>query len=153
MYTPVFPNYSIFVSFGSYLSILYCFSNVFMYFYFILLGPPTCPIEFTSFVSFKFSLYFYHYILYFTFTYLTGSSTSSSIICFPSFIFLFLSNSKYCSNNFSSRLHFSMSSSFRIFSRYYLFYCFPNCSSKIFWVFSYTNKSIWLYLYIYNPIF
>ena len=45
-----------FVYFGSYLGILYCFSNVFLYFYFILLGPPTCPIGFTSFVSFKFIL-------------------------------------------------------------------------------------------------
>ena len=40
MYTPVFPNYSIFVSFGSYLGILNYFSNVFGYFSFIFLGPP-----------------------------------------------------------------------------------------------------------------
>ena len=53
-YTPVFPNCSIFVSFGSYFGILYCFSNIFWYSYFILLGLPTCPIRFTYFVSFKF---------------------------------------------------------------------------------------------------
>ena len=52
-YTPVFPNCSIFVSFGLYLGILYYFSNVFGYSSFILLGPPTCPIGLTSFVSFK----------------------------------------------------------------------------------------------------
>ena len=47
-YTPVFPNCSIFLSFGSYLGILYCFPNVCGCFYFILLGPPICPIGFTS---------------------------------------------------------------------------------------------------------
>ena len=55
-YTPVFSNCLIFVSFGSYLGILYYFSNVCGYSYFILLGPPTCPIGFTTFVSFKFIL-------------------------------------------------------------------------------------------------
>ena len=66
-------------------------------------------------------MYFYHYVIYFTFTYLTYSSIiSSSITCFPSFIFLFLSNSKYCSNNFSSKLHFSISSFFIVLSRYFL---------------------------------
>ena len=55
-YTPVLPNCSIFFSFGSYLGILYCFPNVFGYSYFILLGPPICPIGFTTFVSFKFIL-------------------------------------------------------------------------------------------------
>ena len=52
----MFPNCSIFFSLGSYLGILYCFSNVFGCSYFILPGPPTCPIGFTSFVSFKFIL-------------------------------------------------------------------------------------------------
>ena len=47
-------------------------------------------------------------------------SVSSSFICFPSFIFLFFSNSKYCSNNFSSRLHFSMFSLFTVLSGYFL---------------------------------
>ena len=56
-YTLVIPNCSICVSFGSYLGILYCFSNVFGYSSFILLHPHTCPIGFTSFVSFKFILY------------------------------------------------------------------------------------------------
>ena len=66
-------------------------------------------------------LYLYHYIFYFTITYLTHSFiVSSSIICFPSFIFLFFSNSKYCSNNFSSRLSFSMSSLFIVLSGYFL---------------------------------
>ena len=53
-YTHVFPNCSVFVSFGSYLGILYCFPNVLGYSSFILLGPPI--------------LYFYHYVFYFTFT-------------------------------------------------------------------------------------
>ena len=54
------------------------------------------------------------------------SIVSSSIICFPSFIFIFLSNSKYCSNSFSSILNFSMSSLFIVLSKY-----FPNiiCST------------------------
>ena len=55
-YTIVFPNCSIFVSFGSYLGILYYFPNVFGYSSFILLGPPTYPIGFTFFISFKFIL-------------------------------------------------------------------------------------------------
>ena len=42
------------------------------------------------------------------------------MIYFPSFIFLFFSNSKYCSNNFSSRLPFSMSSLFIVLSGYFL---------------------------------
>ena len=53
-YTPVFPSCSIFDSFGSYLGILCCLSNGFGYSSFILLGPPTCPIRFTSFVSSRF---------------------------------------------------------------------------------------------------
>ena len=44
------------------------------------------------------------------------------------FYFYFLSNSKYCSNSYSSRLYFSVFffyCYFRIFSKYYLFYYFP----------------------------
>ena len=52
---------------------------------------------------------------------MTHSSTVSfSITCFSSFIFLFLSNSKYCYNNFSSRLYFSISSFFIVLSGYFL---------------------------------
>ena len=58
-YTLVFPSYSIFDSFGLYLGILYCPSNVFGYSSFILLGPPTCPIGFTFFVSSRFILYIF----------------------------------------------------------------------------------------------
>ena len=66
-------------------------------------------------------MYFYHYILYLTFTYLTHSSTVSySITCFPSFLFLFLSNSKYNSINFSSRLPLAISSFFIVLSGYFL---------------------------------
>ena len=54
MYTHVLPNCSIFVYLGLYLGILYCFSNVLGCYYFILLGPPTCRMGFTSVVSFKF---------------------------------------------------------------------------------------------------
>ena len=39
---------------------------------------------------------------------------------FSSFIFLFLSNSKYCSNNFSSKLPFFVSSFFIVLSGYFL---------------------------------
>ena len=39
--------------------------------------------------------------------------------------------------------------SFKIFSKYYFFYYFPNCSSNIFWVISYTYKSICcIYIFI-----
>ena len=41
-------------------------------------------------------------------------------MCFLSFIFLFFSNSKYCSNNFSSNLPFSMSSLFIVLLGYFL---------------------------------
>ena len=58
-YTLVFRNCLIFVSFGSYLGILYCFSNVFGYYSFILLCPSTCLIGFTYFVSFKFIICIY----------------------------------------------------------------------------------------------
>ena len=52
---------------------------------------------------------------------MTHSSTVSfSITCFPFFFFFFLSNSKYCSNNFSSKLPFSMSSFFIVLSGYFL---------------------------------
>ena len=117
--TPVFPNCSIFVSLGLYLGILYCFLNVFGC-SFILLGPHTCPMGFTSIVSFKFILCI-SIIISSTFTYLTHSSIIfPSIICFPSFLFLFFSNSKYCSNNFSYRLPFSISSLFIVHSGYFL---------------------------------
>ena len=66
-------------------------------------------------------MYFYHYIFYFTFTYLTHYSTISfSITCFPFFIFIFISNFKYCSYNFSSRFPFSISSFFIVLSEYFL---------------------------------
>ena len=52
---------------------------------------------------------------------MTHSSTISfAITCFPFFIFIFLSNSKYCSNNFSSRLPFSIPSFFIILLGYFL---------------------------------
>ena len=68
MYTLVFPSFSIFDSFGSYMGILYCFPNVSGYSSFILLGPPLCPTRFTFFIFiYIYFLYFYHYVLYFTF--------------------------------------------------------------------------------------
>ena len=105
-----------------FLGILYWFSNVFGCSSFIFLGPPTCPIGFTSFVSFKFILCISIII----------SSISLSLIWFILFQFLlllfvfllffffFFSNSKYCSNNFSSRLPFSMFSLFIVLSGYFL---------------------------------
>ena len=50
MYTLVFPSFSIFDSFGSYMGILYCFPNVSGYSSFILLGSPLCPTRFTFFI-------------------------------------------------------------------------------------------------------
>ena len=52
---------------------------------------------------------------------MTDSSTvSSSVTCFLSFIFIFLSNYNYCSNNFLSRFLFSISLFFIVHSRYFL---------------------------------
>ena len=51
---------------------------------------------------------------------LIATPVGVALICFPYFIFLFLSNSKYCSNNFSYKFPFSISSFFIVLSRYFL---------------------------------
>ena len=97
---------SIFVSLDSYLGILYCFSNVFGYSYFILLGRPTCPIEFTSFVSFKllfvfpslyllfhfhlFDSFFYSFFIYYLFSFSFPTLSIVPITFHVDFIFLCL---------------------------------------------------------------
>ena len=102
-------------------------------------------------------LYLYHYILYFIITYLTYSFTvSSSIICFSSLIFLFFYNYKYCSNNFSPGLHFSMSYLFIVLSGYFLniIYStiFPVVPLTYFESFPMLIRVFLLYFYIYHYI-
>ena len=88
-YSPVFPNCSICVSFGSYLGILYCFSNVFGYSSFILQGHPTYPIGFTS--LFHLNSLFVLLALYLLFHYHLFDSFFNSLFFYYMFSFLYFS--------------------------------------------------------------
>ena len=124
-YTFVFPNCSIFVSFGLYFGILYCFPYVSRYSSFILLillyvlQDSYSLFHLDSFSVFLSLCLLFQVHLSSSFIFIP-SIVSFSITCIHSFIFLFLSNSKYCSNNFSSTLPFSISSFFIVLSKYFL---------------------------------